>query len=434
MTARDPDSRPTASDVCRHPFFWTAERRLAFLVDFSDRLEQEDATLATGGGASALLLRVEAGAGSVVGRSWDRRLHSAVLEDAGRYRSYDFASVRDLLRLVRNKRHHFHELTAAAQAVLAPLPGGLLRYVEAAFPALLMHCYAAASEHLQGEAALGEYLIPPSAKQQQAALAAQQLLDKAATTAATVEATAAAAATAISVDDCEEAELTPLSTPPPEAAAAATGSSGSSSSSTEVIDNTALQHGEVDTGKSLLGDLPTAATDSENCTADTSDAAASADANTSTSGTDNTSTAAADDELTTAAEAAEVATAAERTEANDSTVQPATADTDGSNGTASHAAAVAALSAPPAAAAAVAPDLHDVVVWSGSSMAIGLHCRGWWRDQDHWRRRLDVAKQRQRPVHLTKALADPKYRTRLCSHWDNSQVRLYNFATRFCTL
>jgi serine/threonine-protein kinase/endoribonuclease IRE1 len=75
MTARDPDSRPTAGDVCRHPFFWTAERRLAFLVDFSDRLEQEDATLATGGGASALLLRVEAGAGAVVGRSWDRRLH-----------------------------------------------------------------------------------------------------------------------------------------------------------------------------------------------------------------------------------------------------------------------------------------------------------------------------------------------------------------------
>lgn len=48
--------------------------------------------------------------------------------------------------------------------------------------------------------------------------------------------------------------------------------------------------------------------------------------------------------------------------------------------------------------------------------------RGWWRHQDHWQRRLDVTKQRPRGAHLNKALQDPKYRTRLCSHWENSKV------------
>ncbi|CAN0069696.1 unnamed protein product, partial [Discosporangium mesarthrocarpum] len=51
--------------------------------------------------------------------------------------------------------------------------------------------------------------------------------------------------------------------------------------------------------------------------------------------------------------------------------------------------------------------------------------RGWWRHQDHWKRRLDVAKQRPRPSHLNRALQDPKYRTRLCSHWEASKVQHY---------
>lgn len=40
MTAREPDLRPSASEVCKHPFFWNEEKRLSFLLEFSDRLEQ----------------------------------------------------------------------------------------------------------------------------------------------------------------------------------------------------------------------------------------------------------------------------------------------------------------------------------------------------------------------------------------------------------
>lgn len=40
MTAREPDLRPSAGEVCKHPFFWNDEKRLSFLLEFSDRLEQ----------------------------------------------------------------------------------------------------------------------------------------------------------------------------------------------------------------------------------------------------------------------------------------------------------------------------------------------------------------------------------------------------------
>lgn len=76
---------------------------------------------------SPLLVMVEAGADSVVGRSWDVRLDPELTEDAGRYRKYDYSSVRDLLRVVRNKRHHFHELPERLQGLMSPLPGGFLR-------------------------------------------------------------------------------------------------------------------------------------------------------------------------------------------------------------------------------------------------------------------------------------------------------------------
>lgn len=76
---------------------------------------------------SPLLVMVEAGANSVVGRSWDVRLDAELTEDAGRYRKYDYSSVRDLLRVVRNKRHHFHELPERVQGLMSPLPGGFIR-------------------------------------------------------------------------------------------------------------------------------------------------------------------------------------------------------------------------------------------------------------------------------------------------------------------
>jgi serine/threonine-protein kinase/endoribonuclease IRE1 len=102
MIQRNPLLRPTAKQICEHPFFWSLERRLSFICEFSDRLEMEcDGSTKQ----AAKLLAVEQGAVQVVGVSWDRDLDPELVSNVQKFRTYDPSSVRDLLRLVRNKTH-----------------------------------------------------------------------------------------------------------------------------------------------------------------------------------------------------------------------------------------------------------------------------------------------------------------------------------------
>ena len=55
------------------------------------------------------------------------RLDPDFLDNLGRYRKYRPDSLRDLLRVIRNKHNHFRELPDALQAKLGPLPDGFLR-------------------------------------------------------------------------------------------------------------------------------------------------------------------------------------------------------------------------------------------------------------------------------------------------------------------
>jgi serine/threonine-protein kinase/endoribonuclease IRE1 len=50
-----------------------------------------------------VLVAVETGARDVVGVDWLKALDRSLIENLGKYRKYDGASVRDLLRVVRNK-------------------------------------------------------------------------------------------------------------------------------------------------------------------------------------------------------------------------------------------------------------------------------------------------------------------------------------------
>jgi len=58
-------------------------------------------------------------------------------------------------------------------------------------------------------------------------------------------------------------------------------------------------------------------------------------------------------------------------------------------------------------------DLSRVVVWSGGMLEGRYKCRGWWRPQEQWVKRIDGVSSKSRgnrPAHLNKAMADPKYR------------------------
>ncbi|WFD02996.1 non-specific serine/threonine protein kinase [Malassezia obtusa] len=138
MIAHDATARPSAERVAQHPFFWSAQRRLSFLQDVSDRLE----TLEREPPSLAVQL-LERDADAVIGADWRRRFDRAFLEDLGRFRKYDRGSVQDLLRVIRNKKHHFQDMQPQLKKQLSPMPEGFLLFFTRRFPQLFLHVYQA---------------------------------------------------------------------------------------------------------------------------------------------------------------------------------------------------------------------------------------------------------------------------------------------------
>jgi serine/threonine protein kinase len=146
----DTSCRPSSRQVCNHPFFWPSCRRLEFLTDFSDRLEKEQPE-------ALLLLELERSSYQIIYGKWDKRLDPELVHDFGKYRKYDTSSVRDLLRLIRNKKHHFHELSVSLKEKMGSVPAGFYSYFDVKFPHLLMHCAKVANTFLREEAFIANW-------------------------------------------------------------------------------------------------------------------------------------------------------------------------------------------------------------------------------------------------------------------------------------
>ncbi|GFR44013.1 hypothetical protein Agub_g5168 [Astrephomene gubernaculifera] len=209
--------RPVLPEVLGHPLWWSDERRMAFLVDISDRIEFEDrepdtsllealegfarvalagpgllpgeaeapgapcpststsfgapATAATSSSTSAPPSSLPSSSSSSP-PNWGAALPAELVANLGRYRRYEYTSLRDLLRVVRNKRNHFREMPQQLQALMGPLPGGFLRFFTARFPRLLLSVYVFALRHLAvagggGEQQLAQYWPHAGGGQQQ---------------------------------------------------------------------------------------------------------------------------------------------------------------------------------------------------------------------------------------------------------------------------
>jgi serine/threonine-protein kinase/endoribonuclease IRE1 len=98
MIAKDHKKRPDSSVVLKHPYFWSATQKLAFLQDVSDRFEIEEKEP-----PSPLIKQIERGANKAIGPDWYRKIDRLLLDNLGKYRKYDGSSVQDLLRALRNK-------------------------------------------------------------------------------------------------------------------------------------------------------------------------------------------------------------------------------------------------------------------------------------------------------------------------------------------
>ncbi|KAI9227057.1 MAG: kinase-like domain-containing protein [Piptocephalis tieghemiana] len=158
MLAYRPKNRPSAADVLAHPYFWSPATQLTFLMDLSDRLERERRP-------GKNLTRLPSGEVNIIG-DWRRRVDAGLLADLGRRRTYDGGSVRELLRAIRNKRHHFQELAPKVRALFADEgPEAYLAYWSNRFPRLLLWVWRVAGtwagsedgERLRDEGMLRHY-------------------------------------------------------------------------------------------------------------------------------------------------------------------------------------------------------------------------------------------------------------------------------------
>jgi hypothetical protein len=138
MVHLNPALRMSADDVVAHPFWWSSAKQLSFLLEASDRFESEPAH-------SELRLCLESQAAAVVGEQWHTSLHSGLMSDVTKYRTYDTSKVRDLLRIIRNKRNHYNDLPLEVRRELGSLPDGFLAYFRERFPALLIYVYSVLS-------------------------------------------------------------------------------------------------------------------------------------------------------------------------------------------------------------------------------------------------------------------------------------------------
>ncbi|XP_012398456.2 serine/threonine-protein kinase/endoribonuclease IRE2 [Sarcophilus harrisii] len=136
MLSPQPQLRPSAQSVLAHPFFWSRTKELQFFQDVSDRVEKEAAE-------GPLVTALETGGKVVVRQNWHSHISGPLQSDLRKFRTYKGTSVRDLLRAMRNKRHHYQELPTEVRQALGQVPEEFVQYFTSRFPQLLLHTHKA---------------------------------------------------------------------------------------------------------------------------------------------------------------------------------------------------------------------------------------------------------------------------------------------------
>ncbi|KAF8035120.1 hypothetical protein BT93_C1224 [Corymbia citriodora subsp. variegata] len=135
---QDPILRPQASEVLKHPFFWTPKMRLSFLHDVSDEVDSEARE-----GNFDLGNALEGIAPPVFDGNWDEKIDEVVMDDLRRHRRkpYDGSCVTDLLRAGRNKFNHRRHAPEDVKEILGSDLDGMDTYFAKLFPRLLIETY-----------------------------------------------------------------------------------------------------------------------------------------------------------------------------------------------------------------------------------------------------------------------------------------------------
>ena len=167
MLHRQPSDRLDIKTCLLHPFFWDPAKRLAFLRDASDRIE-----IMSKDPMDSVLIRLERDAKSIIKTDWHQTLDQSqdqvLIKNLRKSRKYDGNSLRDLLRVLRNKvsiffhsyrfkfveflfplyqqRNHYQDLPDYHKVQLGSMPEGFLEYFTSRYPRLLVYVHEVVKE------------------------------------------------------------------------------------------------------------------------------------------------------------------------------------------------------------------------------------------------------------------------------------------------
>ena len=166
MLHRQPSDRFDIKTCLLHPFFWEPSKRLAFLRDASDRFE-----IMSKDPMDSVLIRLERDAKSIIKTDWyhtlDQSQDQILIKNLRKTRGYDGNSLRDLLRVLRNKvslfhsyryifveflfplyqqRNHYQDLPDELKVQLGSMPEGFLEYFTSRYPRLLVYVHEVVKE------------------------------------------------------------------------------------------------------------------------------------------------------------------------------------------------------------------------------------------------------------------------------------------------
>jgi serine/threonine-protein kinase/endoribonuclease IRE1 len=141
--------------LLRFRFFWSSDRKLQFLRDASDFMEFEKPT-------APIVVAFEKDAADrkvIPGKNgdWMEGLSEYLLQDLNRFRKYNGTKLRDLLRIVRNKAHHYRDLPPELQAQLGSFPEGYLSYFISRYPSLVIFTFQFVKENCSTDKAFADY-------------------------------------------------------------------------------------------------------------------------------------------------------------------------------------------------------------------------------------------------------------------------------------
>lgn len=190
MIMHNPKDRPDTSGVLAHPYFWKVEHKLDFLCAVSDNYEERKQKITnihdesaprteTERAYLAELAALQSKAPNVIGMKKDgvtiqdflSALPKSFLTEMGKQRKYTGTKMIDLLRVIRNKRNHFHDLPNEVKELMLKAgrpPGsadtnnsqieGYYNFWRERFPSLLVNCIQLLQErHLVEEFGLERY-------------------------------------------------------------------------------------------------------------------------------------------------------------------------------------------------------------------------------------------------------------------------------------